>query len=388
MAQQAIATSRKAVRTFFWQSDKPALKGHLLLLAVSVAPLLGFIIPTSVNVIVQASLAVFCGSWRSVKPVDEGPGETMTKKDAMRFPLIGSVVLFSLFLLFKFLPPYLVNGLLSLYLGLVAIFVLTSAIYPFVSDFFPEWMKESTISLPNIKLPFLTTKEPDTAANEESPTLPTIAEITLSVFSFSFCVWYYVKKHWFANNMLGLSFCLEGIEFLNVGSVQTATILLLGLFFYDVFWVFCTPVMVSVAKNFDAPIKLLFPRPDLIDGRRGFSMLGLGDIVIPGIVVALFLRYDIHKNFRTKYFQSAFGGYVLGLTATIVVMNKFQAAQPALLYIVPSVLGCVFLHAKIKGEFKAIFAHSEEVEKVTEGADKVEGSQSQPVIEPEAKKDK
>ena len=33
-----------------------------------------------------------------------------------------------------------------------------------------------------------------------------------------------------------------------------------GLFFYDIFWVFGTPVMVSVAKNLDAPIKLLFPR--------------------------------------------------------------------------------------------------------------------------------
>lgn len=29
----------------------------------------------------------------------------------------------------------------------------------------------------------------------------------------------------------------------------------------DIFWVFATPVMVSVAKNFEAPIKLLFPRP-------------------------------------------------------------------------------------------------------------------------------
>ena len=38
-----------------------------------------------------------------------------------------------------------------------------------------------------------------------------------------------------------------------------------GLFFYDVFWVFFTPVMVSVAKNFEAPIKLLFPRY-LVDG--------------------------------------------------------------------------------------------------------------------------
>ncbi|PNX91774.1 signal peptide peptidase-like protein, partial [Trifolium pratense] len=52
-----------------------------------------------------------------------------------------------------------------------------------------------------------------------------------------------------------------------------------GLFVYDIFWVFFTPVMVSVAKSFDAPIKLLFPTADL---KRPFSMLGLGDIVIPG----------------------------------------------------------------------------------------------------------
>lgn len=29
-----------------------------------------------------------------------------------------------------------------------------------------------------------------------------------------------------------------------------------GLFFYDIFWVFFTPVMVTVAKSFNAPIKV------------------------------------------------------------------------------------------------------------------------------------
>jgi len=34
-------------------------------------------------------------------------------------------------------------------------------------------------------------------------------------------------------------------------------ILQAGLFVYDIFWVFFTPVMVSVAKSFDAPIKVI-----------------------------------------------------------------------------------------------------------------------------------
>ncbi len=40
--------------------------------------------------------------------------------------------------------------------------------------------------------------------------------------------------------------------------------------------------MVTVAKNFDAPIKIMFPK-DLGAEVFQFSMLGLGDIVIPGM---------------------------------------------------------------------------------------------------------
>ena len=56
------------------------------------------------------------------------------------------------------------------------------------------------------------------------------------------------------------------------------------------------------AKSFDAPIKLLFPRA-LEEGSKAmpFSMLGLGDIVIPGIFVALILRFD--KLYSRSYFK-------------------------------------------------------------------------------------
>ena len=60
--------------------------------------------------------------------------------------------------------------------------------------------------------------------------------------------------------------------------------------------------MVTVAKNFDAPVKLLFPKNIFADVYQ-FSMLGLGDIVIPGIVVALMLRFD-RKNWRESGAQS------------------------------------------------------------------------------------
>jgi hypothetical protein len=49
---------------------------------------------------------------------------------------------------------------------------------------------------------------------------------------------------------------MQGIEMLSLGSFKIGAILLAGLFVYDIFWVFFTPVMVSVAKSFDAPIKV------------------------------------------------------------------------------------------------------------------------------------
>lgn len=67
--------------------------------------------------------------------------------------------------------------------------------------------------------------------------------------------WYLMKKHWIANNLFGIAFAINGVELLHLNNVVTGCILLSGLFFYDIFWVFGTDVMVTVAKSFEAPIK-------------------------------------------------------------------------------------------------------------------------------------
>lgn len=59
------------------------------------------------------------------------------------------------------------------------------------------------------------------------------------------------------NNAFGLAFAINAIELIRLNTVGTAAILLGGLFVYDIFWVFGTEVMVSVAKNFEAPIKCM-----------------------------------------------------------------------------------------------------------------------------------
>jgi minor histocompatibility antigen H13 len=61
-------------------SPFPVPLAHIGLLLVALAPLV-IDVPTDVNIILTASITVFCGAWRSVKP--EPPAESMTKKVIM-----------------------------------------------------------------------------------------------------------------------------------------------------------------------------------------------------------------------------------------------------------------------------------------------------------------
>lgn len=333
----------------------PAVKAHVLLAGLTFLP--RFVhIPYSLSIVLHAALTVYVGSWRSIKG-GEAPSESMSNSDAMRFPLVGSCVLFGLFLCFKFLPKELVNLLLAGYITVIGAIVVVGAVLPFVERLFPAKDRDRILHFGTIpRIPFLV-KEP-------FPLELTVPEAVLTPPALAVGIWYFTTKNWLANNLLGLALSIVGIEAMSLGSMQTAGILLTGLFFYDIFWVFCTPVMVSVAKNFEAPIKLLFPRSSLraalaAGDKVQFAMLGLGDIVLPGLFVALCLRFDAERKFKSSYFQTVFWAYCFGVGATIFVMNVFKAAQPALLYIVPSVLGAVALHAALRGELKAVYEWQE-----------------------------
>lgn len=169
-----------------------------------------------------------------------------------------------------------------------------------------------------------------------------------------------ILQHWIANNLFGIAFAINGVELLHVNNFVTGCILLCGLLFYDAFWVFGTDVMVTVARSFEVPIKLVFPQDILEKGltASNFAMLGLGDIVLPGIFIALLLRFDNSLSRKTNvYFYSTFFAYFMGLLATMLIMHLFNHAQPALLYLVPACLGTPLLLALVKGDLKALFSY-------------------------------
>jgi minor histocompatibility antigen H13 len=318
-----------------------------------------------VPLLIVAPSLIYYGSKRSVDKVEM---ETMSTKDAMMFPVIGSCVLLGLFLLFKFFAKEYLNLLFTFYFLLLGFIAVSMTLLPFVEKVLGAHKKgdKFLITLKIPKIPFLA---------PEGETLE-ISRNDLLCYIVGGCVavWYAFTKHWLANDILGVSFCIQAIEMMSLGSFVNGAILLCGLFVYDVFWVFGTglfmekgdSVMVSVAKNFDAPIKLLFPKTFPPQDKQ-FSMLGLGDIVIPGIFVALCLRFDKRQGKNTDVFLWTFAGYILGLGTTVFVMHVFKAAQPALLYIVPACIGTAVAGAMAKGKLKELWAYTEGEEEEEEG---------------------
>ncbi|XP_037541001.1 LOW QUALITY PROTEIN: minor histocompatibility antigen H13 [Nematolebias whitei] len=311
------------------------------------------------SLVVMALLPIFFGALRSVscsksKNSSDAP-ETITSRDAARFPIIASCTLFGLYLFFKVFSQEYINLLLSVYFFVLGVLALSHTLSPLMSRMFPE-------SFPNRQFQLLFTQGAGEARQEVVNYEFDTKTLVSLLISTAVGVWYLFKKHWIANNLFGLAFALNGVELLHLNNVSTGCILLGGLFVYDVFWVFGTNVMVTVAKSFEAPIKLVFPQDLLERGLEAsnFAMLGLGDIVIPGIFIALLLRFDVSlkKNSRT-YFYSSFLAYIFGLGLTIFVMHTFKHAQPALLYLVPACVGFPVFVALIKGELPEMFRYEE-----------------------------
>ena len=342
------------------------------------------------SLLIMALLPIFFGSFRSVQSHKENrensartgeKPETMTQKDAAMFPIIASCALFGLYLFFQLFSKEHINLLLSVYFFVLGIFALTHMVAPVVTKYIPA----NLIPLQNFHLRLTEGPGENSTKTEVVSYDFSTHDLVILAVSTVFGIWYFMKKHWIANNLFGLAFAINGVELLHLNNVMTGCILLGGLFFYDIFWVFGTNVMVTVAKSFEAPIKLVFPQDLLENGfdAKNMAMLGLGDIVIPGIFVALLLRYDRSLNRNSHfYFYTTFIAYIAGLAFTIFIMHWYKHAQPALLYLVPACLGAPLFMALVRGDIKSMLKYADHPEEEKEDDEPVAAVSS------EKKKDK
>jgi minor histocompatibility antigen H13 len=410
--------------------------------------------------------------------------EGLAPSDALLFPLYAGLALTSLYYLIKWLQdPAILNKMLNWYFGVVGLY----GVCKFISDalrfahslVFPTYYVGSSglwhVDQTNHKALLMATDESQLKTSD-SP-LPGILSLLplpgilikalwkirgLSKASqkltvrfyihklaalrahfdafniigillglFSVLYFNFIDKKWWLTNLMGFSFSYSALQLMSPTTFTTGGLLLIGLFLYDIYMVFYTPMMVTVAKSLDIPIKLLFPRPSTTqDGDtppiQEFAMLGLGDIVLPGLLIALALRYDLYLHylglqkkrvstpepntdvvkhdaqdkqtivkapyaphskywssrlwtgrgaslpiisngsFKKTYFFASLTGYILGMIVTLLAMHLSAHPQPALLYLVPGVLGSLMLTALIRGETTMMWGFSEEEEDLEE----------------------
>ncbi|TFK53594.1 hypothetical protein OE88DRAFT_1655794 [Heliocybe sulcata] len=303
------------------------------------------------------------------------------------FPVVGSVVLFGLYLVVRYLGKEWINWLLGWYFAIAGVGSVwkasTALSRAALGD--TRWK-----SFDKVKL-LLTKGSTDfLSLSIRTPSLALLPPSFLPSLLYTFVP--SLRKSALLSNILALSFSYNALALLKLDSFRTGCILLAGLFVYDVWWVFGTEVMVKVATTLDVPIKLLWPKSTIFSTSRGFTMLGLGDVVIPGIFVALGLRYDYHRaspapghhaGFAKPYFYASLAAYVMGLGTTMGVMHVWRAAQPALLYLSPACIASFFVTATVRGELKEAWAWSDDPEEV-EGKEKTgaadEGGKDHEVI--------
>ncbi|CAF3193812.1 unnamed protein product [Rotaria sp. Silwood2] len=315
--------------------------------------------------VIAALLCVYFGSFRSIihKDKQKKSGEkpdVLTAKDAAMFPFIASGFLFGIYLVILLVSKEYITFVLNIYFFLIGIIALFRAIHPITTR----------IHLPLFNK--LRERQFHLKISENNSSTNDIMHIDfkfnfIDIIALFFCVligvWYLLKRHWISNNIFGIAFSINAIEILHFNKVFNGCILLGGLFIYDIFWVFGTNVMITVAKSFDAPIKLIFPQ-DLIENglfaANKFAMLGLGDIVVPGAFIALMLRYDMTRKSTSKlYFNVSFIAYIIALMITILILQIFKHGQPALLYIVPLCVGFPLITALICKDWTTMFAYED-----------------------------
>lgn len=208
--------------------------------------------------------------------------------DAMQFPLVAGCSLCGLYFSMQYFGKDVVNYFLLCYIAIGGTTGIKAMVVSFVGNKFDHIDQKYIIDIVVKKIGL--------------ELQGTLFDIYCCIISCLFMFGYYYFKSWILNNVMALIFCIHGLQSMFIGNFKNGFMLLTLLFFYDIFFVFGTDVMLTVAKGIDAPIKLKFPKNYSAE-KPEFSILGLGDIVIPGVFVSFCLRFDFLKSLNVDKLQ-------------------------------------------------------------------------------------
>ena len=225
---------------------------------------------------------------------------TKYSSSSLNIPSPGFVVMMSLTLVLLFFVPKAFNILFVIYgigcAGAVCYLVFNPLVAAVIPKFGDSWVEE-------FNRPVLC------GFNGFSVTSQLIGYIWIAVW-----LWYGITHYrpetnvffWISLDFLGACFCILMLSWLKLNSIKIATILMVAIFIYDVFFVFITPlftggtsVMLKVASGSSSPsgedfcykypddkfckgisfLPMLFIFPRVNDYANGSVLLGLGDVI-------------------------------------------------------------------------------------------------------------
>ena len=320
-----------------------------------------------------ATLTVWIGSHRSL---DSQVVQTIQFDDAKFVPVYAATSLVGLYTLITVFHLD-ISGILTLYFSLIGTLCTTTFLAP---NLVFLGRQAGLTALTDTKLA-LPVPEGFTMEGEDSVTT-TPMELLALVLAVAAVACDASNGHTdpFLNNLIALSIAGELLQAVSLESYITAAVVSAGLLTYDFLAVFKSgalaslissgqsgeTIMVSVAKSADGPMKIIFPNGNA--SGYPFSILGLGDIVVPALVAGLCLRAD--KRLQADgirqgspgtrpFFNAAMVGYILGLGVTVVVSKLTDSAQPALIYLCPSIIATTSFCAWSRGELQDLLSYRE-----------------------------
>jgi len=253
--------------------------------------------PATTTITLIAFACIYVGAHRSLMFIPSSvrvPGSVdMTEevsvvslKQAILFPVVASA-----FLLFCFAFIDYIIVIFTVFISIASVSSVAMAVLPCLETVVTCIAAVAPGSLPtHVRFPY---------AGRVSVAL--LASLLVGLMAV--VVWL-VESTWWAADFLGICLAVMGVTFLHLPNLKVAYILLWIFFCYDLFWVFLSSyifgesVMESVAVGLADPHEVTRPLPIALEipyvFRDGFQLLGLGDIVLPGTLVALLLRLDYY----------------------------------------------------------------------------------------------
>jgi len=178
-----------------------------------------------------------------IQKVDvEDTVEKMTFKDALMFPIMAGVTLTSLYFAMQYFGKESVNYFILSYIAVGGSAGVKAILTSVVGD---KFQSIDTDLLINFQIKMI-----------DLDLQVTLLDIYCVIVSCILMYCYTIFESFVFNNLIAFMFCIHALQSMFIGNFKNGFMLLTLLFFYDIFFVFGTDVMLTVAKGIDAPIKL------------------------------------------------------------------------------------------------------------------------------------